>query len=70
MLPENWPTVQMFVRLQTQWRTSAMGLLGLDYGVAFQLFDLYAVEDKKEMLDGLSVMEREALVAFSEEREQ
>ncbi len=27
---ENWPAVEMWLRLQTQWRTSFGGLIGLD----------------------------------------
>ena len=28
---ENWPIVQMFLRIQTQWRVSMSGPVGLDY---------------------------------------
>ncbi|OXE37445.1 MAG: hypothetical protein CGW95_01460 [Phenylobacterium zucineum] len=67
--PENWPFVEMFLRLQTQWRTSFSGLVGLDYSAVRWLFDLYSVEDRREMLEALQVMEHTILSAKSEEDE-
>jgi hypothetical protein len=64
---ENWPFIEMFLRLQTQWRTSFGGLVGLDYSAARWLFELYSVEDRKEMLEALQVMEHTILSAKSEE---
>jgi len=65
--PENWDVVHMFLRMQTQWRTSAAGLLGLDYNVAKWIFDLYDLKDHKETLEGLQIMEAEVLVALNED---
>lgn len=67
VLPDNWSSVEMFLRMQTQWRTSFGGLVGLDYGAAQWLFDLYSVEDRREMLEALQVMEHTVLAAKSEE---
>jgi hypothetical protein len=67
--PENWPFVEMFLRLQTQWRTSFGGLVGLDYSAAQWLFDLYSVEDRREMLEALQVLEHTILSAKTEEDE-
>ncbi len=64
--PENWPAVEMFLRLQTQWRHGFGGALGLDYVAARWLFDLYPPEDPRDLLEALQVMERAALAAFSE----
>ena len=64
---DNWQTVEMFLRLQTQWRVSFGGLIGLDYIAAKWLFDVYGVDDHKEMLDALMIMERAALSALSED---
>lgn len=50
----------MFLRCQTQWRTSANGVMGLDYGVVLQLCDLYAVESKRQLMDDLQIMEARA----------
>ncbi len=58
---ENWETVVMFMRLQTQWRTTMAGYQGLDYGAAQWLMSLYHVEDPVTMLEGLQVMESAAL---------
>ena len=66
VLPDNWPIVQMFLRLQTQWRTAMSGLVGLDYGVAEWLFRLYEVEDPRSLLEGLQVMEAAAIVKLND----
>jgi hypothetical protein len=65
---DNWPVVEMFLRLQTQWRVSMAGLYGLDYSVAKWMFDLYEVSDHKEMMECLMVMERSALSCLNEEK--
>ena len=54
---ENWPAVEMFLRCQTQWRTSMNGVVGLDYGALAWVFKMYAVEDPRELLEDLQVME-------------
>jgi hypothetical protein len=61
---ENWETVQMFLRAQTQWNVSMDGLLGLKYEVLLGsggLFDLYNVENRTDVLERLQVMEATAL---------
>lgn len=65
--PANWPFVEMFLRLQTQWRTSFSGLVGLDYTAVRWLFELYSVEKPQEMLEALQVMEVVILTAKNEE---
>ena len=62
---ENWPVVQMFLRCQTQWRTTMNGLLGLDYGVLAWLFKMYAVEDPRALLEDLQVMEAAAMAVIN-----
>lgn len=57
VLPEAWPAVEMFVRVQTQWRVSSGGLVGLDYGAVRWCFELCKVENPLELLDDLRVME-------------
>lgn len=61
MWEENWQVVEMFLRLQTQWRTSMSGVLGLDYGAVQWMLRLYEVEDQRSMLEDLQVMEGAAL---------
>lgn len=65
---ENWDIVMMFLRMQTQWNTTMAGYLGLKYEVLLMaggLFDLYCVEDRLGMLEGLQIMETAALGALS-----
>ena len=61
---ENWETVMMFLRMQTQWQVSMSGYVGLKYEVLLGsggLFDLYNVEDRRDVLERLQVMEATAL---------
>lgn len=64
---ENWPILEMWLRLQTQWRTSFGGLVGLDYLACKMMFDLYEVPDQREMMDCIIIMERSALAAIGED---
>ena len=64
MWDENWETVQIFLRAQTQWNVSMDGLVGLKYEVLLGsggLFDLYNVENRTDVLERLQVMEATAL---------
>lgn len=63
---ENWPAVEMFVRAQTQWRTSMSGLIGLDYGAVAWLLRLYAVKNQRALLEDLQVMEVAALAIIND----
>jgi Phage related hypothetical protein (DUF1799) len=62
---ENWAVVAMFLRLQTQWRTSMSGVLGLDYVAVEWMLRLYEVEDQRSMLEDLQVMEGAALTLIN-----
>ena len=65
---ENWDIVMMFLRMQTQWTVSMAGYVGLKYEVLLVsggLFDLYDVENRREVLEGLRIMESAALTEFS-----
>lgn len=66
--PENWPTIIMWSRIQTQWRTGAAGAIGLDYTILPWFIKLYEVEEPKTMLEDLQVMESAALTAMSKEK--
>ena len=70
---ENWDIVMMFLRMQTQWNTTMAGYLGLKYEVLLMpggLMDLYSVEDRLGMLEGLQTMETAALGALSKEEDK
>jgi hypothetical protein len=61
---ENWDTLMMFLRMQTQWTVTMGGYVGLKYEVllgASGLMSLYDVENPREMLESLQVMEAAAL---------
>ncbi len=62
---ENWPALDMFLRCQTQWRTTMNGLLGLDYGAVAWLLRLYEVEDPRSLLEDLQIMEAAVLVKIN-----
>jgi hypothetical protein len=62
---ENWPVVEMFLRVQTQWRTTMSGVLGLDYGAVAWLFMMYEVNDQRALLEDLQVMEAAAMVTIN-----
>jgi hypothetical protein len=58
--PEHEESVLLFLRTQTQWRVGGNGVVGLDYGVVLQIMDLYAVEERRQTLEDLQVMEARA----------
>jgi hypothetical protein len=58
--PEHEDVVMMFLRCQTQWRTTMSGVMGLDYGVILQMLDLYAVDNRQQLMEDLQVMEGRA----------
>ena len=71
VMPENWDIVNMFLRCQTQWNTSFGGIVGLKYEVLLLdggLFDLYHVDNRKEMLEGLQLMERVVVNEMNKEK--
>jgi hypothetical protein len=57
---DHWPAVELFIRCITQWRASANGVLGLDYGVAFQMASLYQIQDLARVMEDLQIMELHA----------
>jgi len=61
---ENWEAVMMFLHMQTQWTVSMSGYVGLKYEVLVGsggLFDLYNVEDRRDVLERIQVLEATAL---------
>ena len=65
--PDNWPAVEVFLRCQTQWRTTMAGVCGLDYSAVEWLFRLYEVEDQPTVLENLQVMEAAAVKILNKE---
>ena len=67
---ENWDTVMMFLRMQTQWSTTMAGYMGLKYEILLGpggLFALYNVANPREMLEDLQIMEAAALSELAKE---
>ena len=66
VFPENWQTVEVFLLVGTQWRTSMSGVVGLDYNVLFRLLDLECQDQDrwKEVFEGVRVMESAAIAAM------
>ena len=61
----------MFLRMNTQWSMSFGGVVGLKYEVlllAGGLFDLYNIENRQEMFEGLQLMESVALVEINKDK--
>ena len=68
---DNWDIVMMFLRCQTQWNTTFGGVVGLKYEVLLLdggLFDLYHVDNRQEMLEGLQLMEIVAIRESNKEK--
>lgn len=55
--PEAWPAVDLFLKVQTQWRGGASGIIGLDYQAVRWLMELYEFNDQRTMLEDLQVIE-------------
>ena len=58
---------EMFLRCQTQWRTTSAGVCGFDYVALEWLFRLYEVEDQPTVLENLQVMEAAAVKILNKE---
>ena len=61
--PENWLAFELFHKLQTQWRTGAMGATGLDYDILFSLLNRRRLNDQDfdQIFADVQVMEISAL---------
>ena len=68
--PENLQAVNTFIAMSTQWRTGAMGATGLDYGALPAVLRMTGIRrvEWPDVLDGLRIMEAEALKIMGERR--
>lgn len=66
--PDNWPAIQLFAGLSTQWRAGAAGPIGLDYNVVFHELDRksLAPDVYDDMLASIRVIESAALEILHE----
>lgn len=69
--PENWPAFRLFNAMSTQWRTGACGATGLDYTAISNVAELIGIKKNqlREIFPDLQVMEAEALLVMSEQKE-
>lgn len=58
----------MFLRLQTQWNVVMGGYVGMRYEVLQWFCDLYLIEDRQAMVEGIRIMEAAALKKLNKER--
>jgi hypothetical protein len=65
--PENLETLELFMDVQTQWRTTSAGVMGLDYGVVLSLLSLKKANDPLALLRDLQVMETRAVELINRE---
>lgn len=65
--PDCWPTVRLFLHVQTQWRTDMGHPVGLDYGAVDVVMRRLRIDDPDgELFEGLQVMESAALAVLHE----
>lgn len=67
---ENVETWLFFCGVQTQWRTSMSGLVGLDYGAILAVAALHEIEDRRQLLTELQWIESAILSELAEQAER
>ena len=66
---ENWQVLEIFLRVQTQWRVGMNGPIGLDYSAVAWVLKLAVPEDQHlTLLDDLQTMERAVLSLIAKEQ--
>ena len=65
---ENWDVVFLFLRCQTQWRTSTGGVTGLDYASVVSIAKLYKYKDLPSVIEDLQIMEIAAMAEMNKEK--
>jgi len=58
---DNFETLNIFLRLQSQWVVSMGGVVGLNYQSVRYLFKIYGIENEKQVFEDLQLMEFAAL---------
>ncbi len=66
VIPEAQPAVEMFLRVQTQWRTDQGVILGLDYNPLFTVMELSNIKEPLELLSDVQVIEGKIIEILSE----
>ena len=67
--PDNWPAIQLFVRISTQWRVGGGGPIGLDYTVLYRELDRMGLagDEYEDLFGCIRIIETTALKHFAED---
>lgn len=68
MWPACWPAFNLFLRVQSQWRTGMAGVTGLDYVALYPLIDRMNLDQREwdEVFDDVRAMEAAAIEQMRE----
>lgn len=66
---DNWPTVQAFLKVRTQWRVGAAGSVGLDYTAIDSRLRRLKLDDEDRIFEDITVMETAILAEWARQRE-
>ena len=68
VLEENWAAIDLFLKVQTQWRVGGLGnLFGLCYSDVIETAKLYAIPNLAEVFEDLQVIEITVMSLFNKE---
>jgi len=67
--PENWQSVQVWTRAQTQWRMGFGGPTGLDYNGVEAVMRQMKIEDTGDCFDRIQVLEAATLRIIEDRRD-
>jgi hypothetical protein len=66
---ENWPSLELFSALSTQWRVGMNGPTGLDYSAVPVVMDMRGIEPdaRRDIFEDIRIMERAAIEVFRDQ---
>jgi hypothetical protein len=68
VLPEAWPAMRVFLKVQTQWRADSGAVIGLDYGSVRWVIEMLQLADPLEVLADLQVVEATVVAAMNKRK--
>ena len=68
VMPEAWPALWTFLRVQTQWRADSGAIIGLDYGAVRWVFELYEISEPMQTLADLQIIEATVVAGLNKRR--
>ncbi len=66
--PCNWPAIELFVAMETQWNTGFSGPLGIKYEVLRPVADTLGIPWSREMFNDIRTLEITALNTWAQRR--